>query len=149
MDIKNNDVKNLITIMDIKNNDKVLTVTKTSNGLVWPTALSKYKRAIYYIVFKDILVKVGQTKNFYKRSSAYKSEVNKLNENIAAGNNGSVATVYKLNELMNVGDTAEIYAWFVKPKKQYEVHDGRRVPITVNMLDLEKLERDRLKPLLI
>ena len=41
---------------------------------------------------------------------------------------------------MNVGDTAEIYAWFVKPKKQYEVHDGRRVPITVNMLDLEKLE---------
>ena len=49
---------------------------------------------------------------------------------------------------MNIGDTAEIYAWFVKPKKQYEVHDGRRVPITVNMFDLEKLERDRLKPLL-
>ena len=134
--------------MDIKNNDKVLTVTKTSNGLVWPTALSKYKRAIYYIVFKDILVKVGQTKNFYKRSSAYKSEVNKLNENIAAGNNGSVATVYKLNELMNVGQTAEIYAWFVESKKHYELHNGKRVPITVNMLKLENNEIKKYNPLL-
>ena len=134
--------------MDIKNNVKVLTVTKTSSGLVWPKALSKYKRCIYYIVFKDILVKVGQTKNFYSRSSSYRVEVKKLNENVTPSNNGSVATVYKLDELMSVGDTAEIYAWFVKPKKQYEVHDGRRVPITVNMLDLEKLERDRLKPLL-
>tara|TARA_B100000424_G_scaffold186204_1_gene144506 strand:- start:63 stop:470 length:408 start_codon:yes stop_codon:yes gene_type:complete len=134
--------------MDIKNNVKVLTVTKTSNGLVWPKALSKYKRCIYYIVFKDILVKVGQTKNFYSRSSSYRVEVKKLNENVTPSNNGSVATVYKLDELMSVGDTAEIYAWFVKPKKQYEVHDGRRVPITVNMFDLEKLERDRLKPLL-
>ena len=134
--------------MDIKNNVKVLTVTKTSSGLVWPKALSKYKRCIYYIVFKDILVKVGQTKNFYSRSSSYRVEVKKLNENVTPSNNGSVATVYKLDELMSVGDTAEIYAWFVKPKKQYEVHDGRRVPITVNMFDLEKLERDRLKPLL-
>ena len=134
--------------MDIKNNVKVLTVTKISSGLVWPKALSKYKRCIYYIVFKDILVKVGQTKNFYSRSSSYRVEVKKLNENVTPSNNGSVATVYKLDELMSVGDTAEIYAWFVKPKKQYEVHDGRRVPITVNMFDLEKLERDRLKPLL-
>jgi hypothetical protein len=91
---------------------------------------------------------VGQTKNFYSRSSSYRVEVKKLNENVTPSNNGSVATVYKLDELMSVGDTAEIYAWFVKPKKQYEVHDGRRVPITVNMFDLEKLERDRLKPLL-
>lgn len=138
--------------MDIKeiidNNVKVLTVTKTLNGLVWPKALTKYKRAIYYIIFKDILIKVGQTKDFYKRSGAYRTEAKKLNESKEPSNNGSVATVYKLNELMDKGDTAEIYAWFVKPKKQYENHNGRRVPITVNMLELETLERNKLNPIL-
>ena len=49
---------------------------------------------------------------------------------------------------MNIGQTAEIYAWFVESKKQYEVQDGRRVPLTVNMLGLETLERKRLNPLL-
>ena len=132
----------------INNNTKVLTVTKTSNGLVWPIALAKYKRAIYYIVFKNILIKVGQTKNFYKRSGAYRTEAKKLNENIEPSNNGSPITVYKLNELMGIGDTAEIYAWFVEPKKQFEIHDGRRVPLTVNMLELETLERKKLNPIL-
>jgi hypothetical protein len=132
----------------INNNTKVLTVTKTSNGLVWPIALAKYKRAIYYIVFKNILIKVGQTKNFYKRSGAYRTEAKKLNENIEPSNNGSPITVYKLNELMGIGDTAEIYAWFVEPKKQFEIHDGRRVPLTVNMLELETLERNKLNPIL-
>ena len=131
----------------INNYNKILTVTKTPEGLVWPVSTTP-KRCIYYIIFNNILVKIGQTKNFNKRSNSYRVEAKKLNLNQKASNNGSVATVYKLNELMNVGDTAEIYAWFVKPKKQYEVHDGRRVPITVNMFDLEKLERDRLKPLL-
>lgn len=132
----------------INNNTKVLTITKTLEGLVWPIALTKYKRAIYYIVFKDILIKVGQTKNFYSRSGSYRTEAKKLNENKKPSNNGSPITVYKLNELMGIGDTAEIYAWFVEPKKQFEIHDGRRVPLTVNMLELETLERKRLNPLL-
>ena len=135
----------------IKNNHvKVLTITKTKNGIEWPVISSKYQNipVIYYIMLKYILIKVGQSKNLYKRNGSYRTETRKLNENKKHGPNGSWITPHKLNELMNVGDTAEIYAWFVKPKKQYEVHDGRRVPITVNMFDLEKLERDRLKPLL-
>ena len=131
----------------INNNTKVLTVTKTLKGLVWPIAKTN-KRAIYYIIFNGILVKVGQTSNFYKRSGAYRTEAKKLNENRDPSNNGSPITVYKLNELMSIGQTAEIYAWFVEPKKQYEIHDGRRVPLTVNMLKLETLERKRLNPLL-
>tara|TARA_B100000780_G_C21008971_1_gene403966 strand:+ start:117 stop:536 length:420 start_codon:yes stop_codon:yes gene_type:complete len=132
----------------INSNTKVLTVTKTLEGLVWPIALTKYKRAIYYIVFNNILVKVGQTSNFYERSAAYRTEAKKLNENLEPSNNGSPITIHKLNELMNIGQTAEIYAWFVESKKQYEVQDGRRVPLTVNMLGLETLERKRLNPLL-
>ena len=59
-----------------------------------------------------------------------------------------LATVYKLNELMNVGQTAEIYAWFVESKKHYELHNGKRVPITVNMLKLENNEIKKYNPLL-
>ena len=48
---------------------------------------------------------------------------------------------------MGIGDTDEIYAWFVEPKKQFEIQDGRRVQLTVNMLEFETLERKRLNPL--
>tara|TARA_B100000424_G_scaffold218471_1_gene176818 strand:- start:47 stop:463 length:417 start_codon:yes stop_codon:yes gene_type:complete len=131
----------------INNYNKILTVTKTPEGLVWPVSTTP-KRCIYYIIFNNILVKIGQTKNFNKRSNSYRVEAKKLNLNQKASNNGSVATVYKLNELMNVGQTAEIYAWFVESKKHYELHNGKRVPITVNMLKLENNEIKKYNPLL-
>ena len=42
----------------VKNNTKVLTVTKEVNGLNWPKVLTKYAQipAIYYIIYKDIYI---------------------------------------------------------------------------------------------
>ena len=87
----------------VKNNTKVLTVTKEVNGLNWPKVLTKYAQipAIYYIIYKDILVKIGESKNIYSRFSSYRTEVKKLNENLIHSTNGSVLTVHKLNELMD------------------------------------------------
>jgi hypothetical protein len=134
----------------VKNNTKVLTITKELNGLKWPKVLTKYKKipTVYYIVYKGILVKIGISKNIYSRFCSYRTEVKKLNENLIHGTNGSVLTVLKLNEIMSVGDSAEIYAWFIKPKKQFEIHNGRQVPITVDLIGLETLERKKYKPLL-
>jgi len=134
----------------VKNNTKVLTITKELNNLNWPTVSTKYKNipTIYYIIYKDILVKIGESKNIYSRFCNYRTEVKKLNENLIHNNNGSVLTVLKLNEIMSVGDSAEIYAWFIKPKKQFEIHNGRQVPITVDLKGLETLERKKHKPLL-
>ena len=73
----------------INNYNKILTVTKTPEGLVWPVSTTP-KRCIYYIIFNNILVKIGQTKNFNKRSNSYRVEAKKLNLNQKASNNGSV-----------------------------------------------------------
>ena len=134
----------------VKNNTKILTVTKEVNGLNWPKVLTKYAQipAIYYIIYKDILVKIGESKNIYSRFSSYRTEVKKLNENLIHSTNGSVLTVHKLNELMDVGDNVYIYAWFIKPKKQFEIHDNRQVPITIDLVKLETLERKKYNPLL-
>ena len=134
----------------VKNNTKVLTVTKEVNGLNWPKVLTKYAQipAIYYIIYKDILVKIGESKNIYSRFSSYRTEVKKLNENLIHSTNGSVLTVHKLNELMDVGDNVYIYAWFIQPKKQFEIHDNRQVPITIDLVKLETLERKKYNPLL-
>ena len=134
----------------VKNNTKILTITKEVNGLNWPKVLTKYAKtpAIYYIIYKDILVKIGESKNIYSRFSSYRTEVKKLNENLIHSTNGSVLTVLKLNELMDVGDNAYIYAWFIKPKKQFEIHDNRQVPITIDLIKLETLERKKYNPLL-
>ena len=134
----------------VKNNTKVLTITKEVNGLNWPKVLTKYAQipAIYYIIYKDILVKIGESKNIYSRFSSYRTEVKKLNENLIHSTNGSVLTVHKLNELMDVGDNVYIYAWFIQPKKQFEIHDNRQVPITIDLVKLETLERKKYNPLL-
>ena len=134
----------------VKNNTKILTVTKEVNGLNWPKVLTKYAQipAIYYIIYKDILVKIGESKNIYSRFSSYRTEVKKLNENLIHSTNGSVLTVHKLNELMDVGDNVYIYAWFIQPKKQFEIHDNRQVPITIDLVKLETLERKKYNPLL-
>ena len=44
---------------------------------------------------------------------------------------------------MDVGDNVYIYAWFIKPKKQFEIHDNRQVPITIDLVKLETLERKK------
>ena len=134
----------------VKNNTKVLTITKEVNGLNWPKVLTKYAKipTIYYIIYKDILVKIGESKNIYSRFSSYRTEVKKLNENLIHSTNGSVLTVHKLNELMDVGDNVYIYAWFIQPKKQFEIHDNRQVPITIDLVKLETLERKKYNPLL-
>ena len=132
---------------EIVKNIHILTITKESNTLNWPLVSTEYKNTpcIYYIIYNDNVVKVGQSKNVCSRFGAYRTEIKKYPNH---SNNGSWRTVKFLYEKMNVGEKAKIYAWFVKPKKQFEVHNNRQVPVTVDLIKLETLERKKYNSLL-
>ena len=132
---------------EIVKNTHILTVTKESNTLDWPLVSTEYKNipVVYYIMYNNDVMKIGQTKNICSRFSSYRTEIGKYPEH-SMPENGSWRTVKFLFEKMNVGEKAEIYAWFIKPKKQFEVHNGRKVPVTVDLDKLEKIERKKHKP---
>ena len=124
----------------------ILTIYRTNN-LDIPTIPTEYKNTpcIYYLVYKNEVIKVGQAIDIYKRFAGYRSEAIKYPKHRT---NGSWRTVKKLYEIMDIGETIEVYADFIKIEKQYVLLEGKRIPITVDLKGLETLERKKHKPLL-
>ena len=125
----------------------ILTIYRTNN-LDIPTIPTEYKNTpcIYYLVYKNEVIKVGQAIDIYKRFAGYRSEAIKYPEHRT---NGSWRTVKKLYEIMDIGETLKIYANFIKIKKQYVLLEGKRIPITVDLRKIESKEQDKYRKTLL
>jgi hypothetical protein len=125
----------------------ILTIYRTNN-LDIPTISTEYKNTpcIYYLVYKNEIIKVGQAIDICKRFAGYRSEAIKYPQHRT---NGSWRTVKKLYEIMDIGETLKIYANFIKIKNQYVLSEGKRIPITVDLRKKEKKEQNKYKPTLL
>jgi hypothetical protein len=126
----------------------ILTITKEPNSLDIPNISTEYKDipCVYYLLYKNNVIKVGRTTDIYSRFADYRSEAKIYPEHKI---NGSWRTVKKLYEIMDVGETIEVYADFIKIKKQYEIHEGRRIYLTVDLRKTEKDEQDKYRETLL
>ena len=121
----------------------VITITKTINGLDWPKVPKKFKDllCVYYCFYEPIgVIKVGQSVDMCERFGGYENAVSIYPQK---PNNGSWRTVHKIYDLLKVGETIEIYARTYFNKKKYEIHEGKRVYLTVDLRKLEKIEKDK------
>tara|TARA_R100001463_G_scaffold20482_1_gene49860 strand:+ start:305 stop:463 length:159 start_codon:yes stop_codon:yes gene_type:complete len=50
---------------------------------------------------------------------------------------------------MDIGETIEVYADFIKIKKQYVLLEGKRIPITVDLRKIESEEQDKYRETLL
>ena len=127
----------------------VITITKGLNKLNWPKVPKKFKNllCVYYLFYKPIgIIKVGQSINMCTRFAGYESATNNYPK---VQNNGSWRTVHKIYDLLEVGETIEIYARVYNHKKKYELHDGKRVYLTVNLNEMERIEQKKYKKTLL
>ena len=125
----------------------ILTIYKTNN-LDIPTISTEYKDTpcIYYLLYRNKVIKVGQAINVCSRFAGYRAEANTYPEHRT---NGSWRTVKKLYEIMDIGETLKIYANFIKIKKQYVLLEGKRIPITVDLRKIESKEQDKYRKTLL
>tara|TARA_B110000902_G_scaffold70904_1_gene84002 strand:+ start:39 stop:461 length:423 start_codon:yes stop_codon:yes gene_type:complete len=127
----------------------VITITKTLDGLEWPKVPKKFKDllCVYYCFYKPIgVIKVGQSVNMCERFGGYESAVNIYPK---IPNNGSWRTVHKIYDLLKAGETIEIYARTYFNKKKYEIHEGKRVYLIVDLKRIEKIEKNKYRKTLL
>ena len=126
----------------------ILTITKEPNSLNIPSISTEYRDipCVYYLLYKNNPIKVGQATNVCNRFSGYRAEANTYPKHRT---NGSWRTVKKLYEIMDVGETIEVYAKFIKIEKQYVLLEGKRIPITVDLRKIESNEQDKYRETLL
>ena len=127
----------------------VITITKKPNELDWPKVPKKFKKlkCVYYMFYKPMgVIKVGQSIDMCSRFGSYESAVNVYPK---IPNNGSWRTVHKIYDLLEVGETIEIYARIYENRKNYEIHEGRRIYLTVDLNKQEKIEKNKYKKTLL
>ena len=125
----------------------ILTIYRTNN-LDIPTISTEYKNipCVYYLLYKNKVIKVGQAINVCSRFAGYRSEAIKYPKHRT---NGSWRTVKKLYEIMDIGETIEVYANFIKIEKQYVLLEGKRIPITVDLRKIESKKQDKYRETLL
>jgi len=125
----------------------ILTIYRTNN-LDVPTISTEYKNipCVYYLLYKNKVIKVGQAINVCSRFAGYRSEAITYPKHRT---NGSWRTVKTLYETMNVGEIVTVYARFIEIKKQYVLLEGKRIPITVDLRKIESKEQDKYRETLL
>ena len=127
----------------------ILNITRISKEQIdvgYPSTEYKNINCIYYFVFRNKVIKVGQSINVCSRFATYRSVSNGYPQ---YREGGTYKTIDKIYQIMDIGEVIKIYAWFINIKKQYELQGGRRIPIKPNIRVLEKQEKDKYQKTLL